>query len=262
MFSTTRTAARRAFTLIELLVVIAIISILASMIFPSFARAREMARRSSCASNMKQLGLGFIQYIQDYDERYPGAGQYQKWGNGGHWVGGTNDTDGGDAGKLATLATGAATGKRANIAGGAIYTYIKSEQIYICPSNADGGRKGLTYGMNCALGGSSEVAVQETSLTALLLDEDRADDGFIFAANSDTSTDTMTSIHNGGGNVLFVDGHVKFYPFGAFAVRSTIGDGAAKALKIRTEGGPRFWLGPGYAGTESNGFGSCNLPNS
>jgi prepilin-type N-terminal cleavage/methylation domain-containing protein/prepilin-type processing-associated H-X9-DG protein len=59
------------FTLIELLVVIAIIAILASILFPVFARARENARRSSCSSNMKQIMLGVLQYVQDYDEKYP-----------------------------------------------------------------------------------------------------------------------------------------------------------------------------------------------
>jgi len=60
-----------AFTLIELLVVIAIIAILAAILFPVFARARENARRSSCQSNEKQIGLGIFQYAQDYDEHYP-----------------------------------------------------------------------------------------------------------------------------------------------------------------------------------------------
>jgi prepilin-type N-terminal cleavage/methylation domain-containing protein/prepilin-type processing-associated H-X9-DG protein len=61
----------KGFTLIELLVVIAIISILAAILFPVFARARENARRTSCLSNMKQMGLGMMQYMQDYDEVYP-----------------------------------------------------------------------------------------------------------------------------------------------------------------------------------------------
>ncbi len=60
---------RRGFTLIELLVVIAIIAILAAILFPVFARAREKARQTSCLSNLKQLSLGFLMYVQDYDER-------------------------------------------------------------------------------------------------------------------------------------------------------------------------------------------------
>jgi prepilin-type N-terminal cleavage/methylation domain-containing protein len=62
---------KSAFTLIELLVVIAIISILAAILFPVFARARESARRASCMSNLKQIGLGTMMYVQDYDEKYP-----------------------------------------------------------------------------------------------------------------------------------------------------------------------------------------------
>ena len=63
----------KGFTLIELLVVIAIIAILAAILFPVFAKAREKARQASCASNEKQLGLAIIQYVQDYDETFPAA---------------------------------------------------------------------------------------------------------------------------------------------------------------------------------------------
>src|SRR5580704_7489517 len=59
------------FTLIELLVVIAIIAILAAILFPVFAQAREKARQTSCISNLKQIGLATLQYVQDYDETYP-----------------------------------------------------------------------------------------------------------------------------------------------------------------------------------------------
>ena len=62
---------KKGFTLIELLVVIAIIAILAAILFPAFARARENARRASCQSNLKQIGLGVVQYIQDYDNAFP-----------------------------------------------------------------------------------------------------------------------------------------------------------------------------------------------
>ena len=91
-----------AFTLIELLVVIAIIAILAAILFPVFARARENARRSSCQSNMKQMGLGFLQYTQDYDERFPPG---TNGGKGAGWA-------------------------------GQIQPYTKSRQILICPSDS------------------------------------------------------------------------------------------------------------------------------
>ncbi|MBC8136124.1 MAG: DUF1559 domain-containing protein [Fibrella sp.] len=71
MLNPTNRTVRRGFTLIELLVVIAIIAILAAILFPVFAQAREKARQTSCLSNEKQLGLALIQYTQDYDETYP-----------------------------------------------------------------------------------------------------------------------------------------------------------------------------------------------
>lgn len=86
---------KSAFTLIELLVVISIIALLAAILFPVFSRARENARRSSCQSNLKQIGLSFIQYTQDYDERLPAL----------YWIAG-------------------------------LQPYIKSEQIFVCPSDS------------------------------------------------------------------------------------------------------------------------------
>jgi len=87
MSSVNLNARSKGFTLIELLVVIAIIAILAAILFPVFAQAREKARAISCASNEKQLGLGILQYVQDYDETYPlgefwnspNFGAYYRW---------------------------------------------------------------------------------------------------------------------------------------------------------------------------------------
>jgi len=79
MYSNGMLRTRRGFTLIELLVVIAIIAILAAILFPVFAQAREKARAITCLSNMKQIGLGAMMYLQDYDEKYPMS---QTWSNG------------------------------------------------------------------------------------------------------------------------------------------------------------------------------------
>ncbi len=112
--------ARRGFTLIELLVVIAIIAILAAILFPVFAKARENARRTSCLSNVKQLGLAFRQYTQDYDEKYPPT-----FTNG----------DGGLAPHDYTPPTTAAAIPNSDRGWSQnLETYTKSTQILQCPS--------------------------------------------------------------------------------------------------------------------------------
>lgn len=82
--STTQPA-RRAFTLIELLVVIAIIAILAAILFPVFAQAREKARQTTCVSNLRQIGIGFLMYAQDFDEIMPPLSQSGGSLTGGRW---------------------------------------------------------------------------------------------------------------------------------------------------------------------------------
>ncbi|BCM93011.1 hypothetical protein IAD21_04898 [Abditibacteriota bacterium] len=125
-FSLSQSKQPKAFTLIELLVVIAIIAILAAILFPVFARARENARRSSCQSNLKQIGLGLIQYAQDYDERLP------------FFFYGAN----GDASDPATVAN--ARYKWMD----AIFPYVKSEQIFACPSDANNSANKYIYYRN------------------------------------------------------------------------------------------------------------------
>jgi prepilin-type N-terminal cleavage/methylation domain-containing protein/prepilin-type processing-associated H-X9-DG protein len=99
---------RRGFTLIELLVVIAIIAILAAILFPVFAKAREKARTSSCTSNLKQIGLALVQYVQDYDEKYA-----------------FNNIDPGNTG---TQRLGFAL---------LLQPYIKNQQVFLCPSDTN-----------------------------------------------------------------------------------------------------------------------------
>jgi prepilin-type N-terminal cleavage/methylation domain-containing protein/prepilin-type processing-associated H-X9-DG protein len=98
----------RAFTLIELLVVIAIIAILAAVLFPVFAQAREKARQASCLSNLKQISLGWMQYVQDYDEMTPMSA----------WT-----TEAQDSGWRA-------------IPFYRIQPYVKNETVMLCPSDA------------------------------------------------------------------------------------------------------------------------------
>lgn len=95
-----RVSNRRGFTLIELLVVIAIIAILAAILFPVFAKAREAARKASCSSNLKQIATGMLMYVQDFDETYPaaysiqaGAGQPAD-GDTQHWCWSMERVDG------------------------------------------------------------------------------------------------------------------------------------------------------------------------
>ena len=104
-----------AFTLIELLVVIAIIAMLSAILFPAFSRAREAARKAACMSNLKQIGLGILQYTQDYDQAFPLID-----GNG-----------------LPTILS-------------VINPYIKSSQLWVCPSQPQTSPTTVypTYGVN------------------------------------------------------------------------------------------------------------------
>lgn len=183
--------AKQGFTLIELLVVIAIIAILAAILFPVFARARENARRASCQSNLKQLSLGIMQYTQDYDDRL---------------VPSLSDT-GSNPAWFARLDP-----------------YLKSQQIFYCPSDSlNGPQNGvlafsnISYGYNwlwlhfasCspnsyACPGAALSSIPETARTVMLADSARVLNDY--AINQDCQP-----IHFEGSNVAFVDGHVKWF---------------------------------------------------
>lgn len=134
----------RAFTLIELLVVIAIIAILAAILFPVFAQAREQARTSMCLSNIKQLSLSSLMYVQDYDERFP------SW-NWPFFCNGGNNGAPRDSAAFWTMA---------------IYPYVKNTGVYQCPDDAlrwndawagcsdDGGKNDMFAPINPATGKS------------------------------------------------------------------------------------------------------------
>jgi prepilin-type N-terminal cleavage/methylation domain-containing protein/prepilin-type processing-associated H-X9-DG protein len=130
---------RRGFTLIELLVVIAIIAILAAILFPVFARAREKARQASCQSNLKQIVLGVLMYTADYDQTYPIATitatgpdtSTYACGNGG-WC----------DNKALTLPISAPGQVRSDWVHARLDPYIKNTQLWVCPSM--GGTVSLT----------------------------------------------------------------------------------------------------------------------
>jgi len=197
---------RAGFTLVELLVVLAIIGILAAILFPVFSKVRENGRTAACSSNLKQLGLGFLQYTQDAGGRFPGPGNLQDWGGKGHWVGGTNGLSLADSNSPYAYTSP----NQANVEAGSLYPYIGSAKVYVCPSNADGEDKKLSYSMNCALGALGQSRIKNPTDVVLLVDEKYANDGFFYARNTE-STDQLTDDHNGGGNLLFVDGHVKYF---------------------------------------------------
>jgi len=151
---------RRAFTLIELLVVIAIISILASILFPTFAQAREAARRTSCASNLRQLGIALGMYAQDNDGLFPDhdrSTQDDTYYRGGLIVPNWSTTP------VQNWAQ-------------ALYPYVRNLKVYTCMSNkgqapgSDPKEPPISYVMNGFAAGRSQDASPDSSSYCLLWD--------------------------------------------------------------------------------------------
>ena len=177
---------KRGFTLIELLVVIAIIAILAAILFPVFARAREKARQSSCLSNVKQIMLGVLMYAQDYDERLiPGA--LPQPGRDWHVL---------------------------------LGPYLKNVQVLYCPSSLPG----MGYGWNYSefgyyyttpgTGWATALAEIDKPAEAILLGgcedyeaRNRTYSRYLYKA----SATLLPARHNEGGNMGLCDGHAKWY---------------------------------------------------
>lgn len=228
-----RTGRNKGFTLIELLVVIAIIAILAAILFPAFARARENARRTSCLSNLKQVGLGMMQYIQDYDERYAPA---LSWDPA---TGSANQLD-----LTVSQPSGYFTIGQGNIGHykswmDAIFPHVKSVQIFVCPSDSHVGVPPPailpSYGYSSAFGGYysdaqlydisapqwTPIAAAQLGRSAeliMIVEESnvygnlRASPVQISGWAANPAAWYAVAPHLEGGNAVYADGHAKWLP--------------------------------------------------
>jgi prepilin-type N-terminal cleavage/methylation domain-containing protein/prepilin-type processing-associated H-X9-DG protein len=211
---------RKAFTLIELLVVIAIIAILAAILFPVFAQAREKARQSSCLSNTKQLGLALQMYTTDYDEHVPG-GCFANWG-------------------CAVDENGKTPG--ANFTGlWPLKPYLKNDGVLVCPSakwtRTDARPTVASYGTNRTTGadGRSLAEMERPAELVAYMDsrlpwlDDLAGyyvhcrlsgggstppgfycDQYTAGTGCRNCNTTTTAYHNEGINCVYTDGHAKW----------------------------------------------------
>lgn len=229
-----RTIANRAgFTLIELLVVIAIIALLAAILFPVFARARENARRSSCQSNLKQVALGLMQYAGDYDERLPSAVLDNSPANDA--AGYPNPLGWADA----------------------VQPYIKSTPLLQCPSGrsrpvgspAPDSVNYTDYYYNSAIpynatAGAAGAALSFLTFPANTVLNGEAQDGNCQAVCSATAplaggTPPARQRHLEGANYAFADGHVKWLKY-EVVLPATPGTHCLVTTKINSPDGSNY----------------------
>ncbi len=210
--------ARRGFTLIELLVVIAIIAILAAILFPVFARAREKARQASCSSNMRQLALGVLMYVQDYDEMFSPE----------------------CLGDMANGTAGVAGSKWCWLIN--VDPYIKNTQIMRCPSDSahTGAPRSESYGINCFNCSAKSLATLTAPADTMLLIENGGNqhakpfDATGMAGRACTHPAStccggnvrdgsykLGARHNDGMNLAYCDGRVKWLKFDTVVVGVT-----------------------------------------
>jgi prepilin-type N-terminal cleavage/methylation domain-containing protein/prepilin-type processing-associated H-X9-DG protein len=221
---------RQGFTLIELLVVIAIIAILAAILFPVFAQAREKARQTQCLANMRQLGMAFEMYRTDFEGRNPGPGdsghcpgtwsspRWPSWMTGftsrldAQWVPCyavlVNITDPNSPVSGIWLLYG-------HVTKGVIYLYVKNPDVYICPSDRRGHEKKLSYSMNAVASYIPEAEVERPARFVQLIDEaETLNDGYFYALTwaqpEGRFVDCPSIMHNNGAVFLFFDGHSKW----------------------------------------------------
>jgi prepilin-type N-terminal cleavage/methylation domain-containing protein/prepilin-type processing-associated H-X9-DG protein len=157
---------QRGFTLIELLVVIAIIAILAAILFPVFAKAREKARQITCASNEKQIGLGLLMYLQDNDEKFPAGLVHAAVPN---------------INSGTTNCTGAGLGW-----GGAVVPYTKSPNLFHCPDDPQTGKYYCSYALNMYLPAQTQAILAGPATTVMCF-EAIGDTAWIQDVDEDTS---------------------------------------------------------------------------